>query len=135
MRWGRGQALVELAVSSPVLVLLALGVAGVVEVEDAAAGLDAATHAAAGAAARAPDPASAGAAAHARFDAVAAGYQLRGASIDISFGSFTRSTEIVATSIALVDVSWAGLVFPHRFALRSRAVTRLELWRTHRSVT
>jgi Flp pilus assembly protein TadG len=135
MRSTRGQALVELAVSSPVLVLLALGVAGVVQIEDAAAGLDAATHAAAGAAARAPDPAAAGAAAHARFDAVAAGYQLRAASIDISYGTFTRSTEIVATSTAFVDVGWAGLVLPHRFALRSRAVTRIELWRTHRSVT
>ena len=132
MRWTTGQALIELALCAPVLILLALGVAAIVQVQDAAAGLDAATHAAAGAASRAPDPATADAAAHARFEAVVAGYPLRQPALLISPGSFSRSTEIVATSTAFVDVGWSGLVLPHQFGLRSRAVMRLEPWRTHR---
>ncbi len=135
MRRPRGQALVELALCAPLLLLLAVGVAAVVQVEDAAAGLDAATHAAAGAAARAPDPGTADIIAHARFEAVVGRYPLRGATLRISFGTFSRSTEMVATSTALVDVGWAGFVLPHRIVLRSRAVTRIEPWRTHRMPT
>ena len=132
MRKARGQALVELALCAPVLVLLAVGVAAVVQVQDAAAGLDAATHAAAGVAARAPDPLTADLTAHARFETVVAGYPLRGAILRISVGTFSRSTDIVATSAAVVDVGWSGLVVPHPVVLRSRAVMRLESWRTHR---
>ena len=135
MRRARGQALVELALCAPLLLLLAVGVAAVVQVEDAAAGLDAATHAAAGAAARAPDPGTADIIAHARFEAVVVSYPLRGATLGISFGTFKRSTEMVATSTALVDVGWSGLVLPHWIVLRSRAVTRIEPWRTHRMAT
>jgi Flp pilus assembly protein TadG len=132
VRKSRGQALVELALCAPVLVLLAVGVAAVVQVQDAAAGLDAATHAAAGVAARSPDPLTADITARARFDAVVAGYPLRGATLDISVGAFSRSTDIVATSTAVVDIGWSGLVVPHPVVLRSRAVMRLESWRTHR---
>jgi Flp pilus assembly protein TadG len=135
MRRARGQALVELALCAPLLVLLAFGVAAVVQVDDAAAGLDAATHAAAGAAARAPDPGTADIAAHARFEAVVASYPLRGATLGISFGTFSRSTEMVATSTARVDVGWSGFVMPRWFVLRSRVVTRIEPWRTHRIAT
>jgi Flp pilus assembly protein TadG len=67
MKMNGGQALVELALCAPVVVFLALGTAAVVQVEDAAAGLDAATHAAATAAARAPDPVTANAAALSAF--------------------------------------------------------------------
>jgi Flp pilus assembly protein TadG len=135
VRKAKGQALVELALCAPVLVLLATGVAAVVQVQDAAAGLDAATHAAAGVAARAPDPLTADLTAHARFDAVVAGYPLRGARVHISVGTFSRSTDIVATSTAVVDIGWSGLVASHPVVLRSRAVTRLESWRTHRMAT
>jgi len=131
VRKGTGQALVELALCAPVLVLLAVGVAAVVQVQDAASGLDAATHAAAGVAARASDPLTADLTAHARFDAVVAGYPLRGAILHISVGTFSRSTDIVVTSTAVVDVGWSGLVVPHPVVLRSRAVTRIEAWRTH----
>ncbi len=133
MRKARGQALVELALCAPVLVLLAVGVAAVVQVQDAAAGLDAATHAAAGVAARAPDPLTADLTAHARFVAVVAGYPLRGAILHISVGTFSRSTDLVATSTAVVDVGWSGLVLAYPLVLRARAVTRLESWRTHRT--
>lgn len=133
MRPNRGQALLELALCAPVLILLALGVAAVVQVEDASAGLAAATHAAASAAARAPDPASADAVARSRFAAVVTGYPLRGAMLIISFGNFSRATDVMARSQAYVDVGWAGLVLPHRFDLQSQAVIPLEPWRTHRT--
>jgi Flp pilus assembly protein TadG len=132
MKLTRGQALLELALCAPVLILMAVGVAAVVQVEDASAGLEAATHAAASAAARAPDPVSADSVAHARFAAVVVAYPLYGATLRVSVGTFSRTAEVTATSEALVDIGWAGLVLPHRFELRSRAVVRLEPWRTHR---
>ncbi len=135
MKKATGQALVELALCAPVLLLLAIGVAAVVQVQDAAAGLDAATHAAAGIAARAADPLAADLTARARFEAVVAGYPLRGAILHISVGTFSRSTDIVATSTAVVDIGWSGLVVPHPVVLRSRAVMRLESWRTHTAAT
>lgn len=128
-----GQALLELALCAPVVILLALGVAAVVQVQNGAAGLDAATIAAASAAARAPDPASADALARSRFADVVAGYPLSGATIRISVGSFDRATDVTATSLAFVEVGWAALVPSRRVDLRSRAVMRLEPWRTHRA--
>ena len=127
-----GQALVELALCAPVVLFLALGAAAVVQVEDASAGLDAATHAAADVAARAPDPMTAHAAAQSRFAAVVADYPLSGATLQISVGAFSRDTDVTATSQAFVEVGWAALVMPHRLGVRSRAVLRLEPWRTHR---
>jgi Flp pilus assembly protein TadG len=133
LRLNRGQALLELALCAPVVILLGVGVAAVVQVEDASAGLDAATHAAASAGARAPDPVTADSAAHARFAAVQLAYPLRGATLEVSFGSFSRADDVTVTSEALVDIGWAGLVLPHRLEVRSRAVVRLEPWRTHRT--
>jgi|SRR6266849_8401274 len=130
MRSSRGQALVELAVCAPILVLLALGVAAVVQVQDAAAGLDAATHTAAAAAVSAPDPMTADAAARARFAAVVEDYPLHDAVLHVSLGNFNRATQITVTSDAFVDVAWAGV--SHRFGLRAKAVMQLEPWRTHR---
>jgi Flp pilus assembly protein TadG len=133
MKWASGQALLELALCAPVVILLALGVAAAVQVEDAGLGLDAATHAAASAAARAPDSATADAAAHSRFAAVAAGYPIHGAALNVSLVAFSRATEVTATSVAFIDVGWAGSMLPHRVDLHSRAVIRLERWRTHRT--
>jgi Flp pilus assembly protein TadG len=132
MMGDHGQALVELALCAPVVILLAVGVAAVVQVEEAGAGLDAATHAAAAAAARAPDIASADVTAHARFDSVVAGYPLRGATLRISFGSFARASDVSLSSNAFVDVAWAGLALARRIELRSQATITLESWRTHR---
>jgi Flp pilus assembly protein TadG len=129
----RGQALTELALCSPVIVLLALGVAALVQLADASAGLDAATHAAASAAARAPDPITANAAARSRFAAVVAAYPLRGATVEIALGGFSRGMDVMVTTHAYVDVAWAGLVLPHHFEVRSRAALRVEPWRTHRA--
>lgn len=132
MNASRGQALIELALSAPIVILLALGVAAVVQVEDAAAGLDAAAYAAASTAARAPDAATATAAAHSRFNAVVAGYPLRDPTVRITYGSFARDAIVTAQSEAFVDVQWAGLVFPQRLRVQSRAVMRVERFRTHR---
>ncbi len=133
MKFNRGQALLELALCAPVVILLAVGVAAVVQVEDASAGLDAATHAAASVAARAPDSVTANSAAHARFAAVVLAYPLRDATLQVSFGGFSRADNVTVTSEALVDVGWAGLVLPHQLEVRSRAVARLEPWRTRRT--
>jgi hypothetical protein len=130
---GSGQALLELALCAPVVVLLAVGVAAVVEVSSAGEGLDAATRAAASVASRAPDPVTAVNAARSRFAAVTAGYPLQEATLQIAFGTFSRATDATLTSQAYVDLGWAGLVFPGRLAMRSHAVVHLELWRTHRT--
>jgi Flp pilus assembly protein TadG len=134
MKQAKGQALLELALCAPIVILLALGVAALVQVQDAVLGLDAATHAAASAAARAPDSATADAAARARFAAVAAGYPIHGAALNVSFGAFSRATEVTATAVAFVDVGWAGLILPHRVDLHSQAVVHVERWRSHRTV-
>lgn len=133
MRRARGQALVELALCAPVIALLALGVAAVVQVADASAGLDAATQAASSAAARSPDPTTADAAARSRFAAVVVAYPLRGATVEIALGGFSRAGDVTVTSRAYVDVAWAGLVLPHRLEVWSRAVMRVEPWRTRRA--
>jgi Flp pilus assembly protein TadG len=129
----RGQALVELAMCAPVVMVLALGSVAVVQVQDAAAGLEAATTAAAGAAARAPDPIAAALAGQQRFAAVASGYPLQAATIRISAGDFSRTGELVASSSAIVDIGWAAMGLPSRVSLRARAVWRIEAWRTRRS--
>ena len=131
MKLVRGQALLELALCAPVLILLAVGVAAVVQIEDANEGLDAATHAAASVAARAPDPVAADRAAQARFDAVIVAYPLQRAALHVSFGSFSRGADLIATAEAFVDVGWTGLLLPHRLQVRARAVVELEPWRTH----
>jgi hypothetical protein len=133
MRLDRGQALLELALCAPVVILLAVGVAAVVQVEDANEGLDAATHAAASVAARAPDPVTAERTAQARFAAVVVAYPLQRAALHVSFGTFTRAADLIATAEAFVDVGWVGLLLPHRLQVRARAVVQLEPWRTHRT--
>lgn len=128
----RGQALLELAVCAPVVVLLTLGAVAGGQVIDARAGLDAATNAAAAAAARAPDPASAQSAARARFVSLVADYPLRSTRLSITSGEFGRTDQVIAVATGAVDVSWASLVFAQRLTLSSRATVPLEPWRTHR---
>ena len=126
----RGQSLVELAVCAPVILLLTLGATATVQIVDARAGLQAATQAAAGEAARAPDPARAEAAARARFSSIVAGYPLRSTDLRITLGLFRRTDQVVAVSSGAVDVSWAALVFPKTLTLQARAVVPLETWRS-----
>ncbi len=129
----RAQSLVELAICAPVLLLLAVGAASVVQVAEAQAGLDAATRAAAMAAARAPDATAAHDAAIARFDSLIAAYRVRNPSASIVLGSFDRGTDARVASTAWVDVGWAALVLTRRnMQLRAAAAARVEPWRTRR---
>jgi Flp pilus assembly protein TadG len=127
----RGQSLVELAVSAPVILLLALGAVATVQVVDAKTGLEAATQAAAAEAARAPNSAQGQAAAQVRFSSIVASYPLRSAHINIELGKFNRTDEVVAIASGSVDISWAALLLPSRFTLESRASVPLEAWRSH----
>ncbi|MEO8744908.1 MAG: TadE/TadG family type IV pilus assembly protein [Candidatus Dormiibacterota bacterium] len=127
----RGQSLVELAVCAPVIVLLTLGAAAIVEIVDARAGLEAATRAAADEAARAPDPISAERAAQDSFASTVAAYPLRSATLRITFGGFNRADRVVASATGLIDLSWAAMVVPGRLTLDSRVEIPLEAWRTH----
>jgi Flp pilus assembly protein TadG len=129
----RGQALVELAICAPVVMLLALGAVAGVQVIDARSGLDAATQAAAAEAARAPDPSSAEDKAQARFASIVAAYPLSSAHLSLSVGKFSRADEVLAMSSGTVDVTWAGLVFPKKLTLESRCTVPIESWRSHRS--
>jgi hypothetical protein len=131
MRRSRGQALVELALCMPFVLMLGVGAAAVVDVADAASGLDAATDEAIAAAAAAPDAASAGAAAQARFATVIAGYPVRAPSLRLNDGGFARGTILSATSTGYVDLGWAVMVvIPAQVEIAADASMRVEPWRT-----
>ena len=129
----RGQSLLELAICAPVILLLTVGAAATVQVADATAGLEGATEAAAAVAARAPDPATAQEMAQQRFASIIAGYPLSAARLTLTVGDFGRAGRVAASASGTVDLSWAGLMFPHRFTLESSAVLPLESWRSHSS--
>lgn len=132
MRDSRGQALIELALCAPLVILLALGTVVSIQVASARAGLDAATRAAAEVAARAPNAETAVAAGHERFTEVVAGYPVRSATLVISVGDFSRTASVMASSSASIDVAWAAfLVLPGRLTLRSQVRLALEPWRSH----
>jgi Flp pilus assembly protein TadG len=127
------QALLELALCTPIVVLLALGTVASVQVAGARAGLEAATQAAGDAAARAPDPATAMSSAHERFQSIVADYPLRSAKLTLSMTGFERAGQITAASSARIDLGWARfLLLPSEITLRSEVVLTLETWRTHR---
>jgi len=126
----RAQALLELAVCAPVVMLLTLSAVAGAQVIDAHAGLDAATNAAAAAAARAPDAASAEGAARARFRSIVGSYPLSSAYLSLSVGKFGRSDVVSATASGTVDVSWAALVIPSRLTLESHCTIPIESWRS-----
>jgi Flp pilus assembly protein TadG len=128
----RGQALLELALCAPVVVLLTLGTVATAQVAAARMGLESATQAAADAAARAPDVATASASAHDRFEAVVNGYPVRSATVVISVGDFGRSGHVTASSSASVDIAWAAyLSLPSQLTLRAQVTVPLEEWRSH----
>jgi Flp pilus assembly protein TadG len=134
LRSSRAQALLELALCAPIVILLALGTVAGVEVAAARAGLDAATQAAADAAARAPDATSAVEAAHERFWTMIAGYPVEETSFSVSVGDFGRAGRVTASSSVRVDLAWAALLLlPSHMTLKSVIVVPLEPWRTHRS--
>jgi Flp pilus assembly protein TadG len=128
----RGQAMVELAVSLPVLLLLALGAAQFVRLALARAGLDAATAAAAAAAARAPSAAIAVQSGKAAFDGVAAGYGLdRSTAVAIDAGDFARGGTVAVSAHAGVNLGISGIpALGPVLSLSSTAKARIEDWRS-----
>jgi Flp pilus assembly protein TadG len=128
----RGQALVELAVCLPVVMLLGLGAAGVVQVADAASGLRAATEAAVAAAARAPDESQARIAAAQRFQAVVADYPLGSTVFTLTDSSFARGSLLNGSATGVVNLGWESMAFmPGTVRLSATASMRVEPWRTH----
>lgn len=131
MRFAGGQALLELALCAPVVLLLSIGTVASVQVAKAHAGLQAATEGAAEAAARAPSPQVAVAAANARFRDVVAGYPVRSATLVLSFGDFARTGIVTASASGTVDLAWAAFtLLPGHVALHSEVRLRLETWRS-----
>lgn len=127
----RGQSLVELAVSAPVLVLLAFGSIQVIQVVEAQVGLDTATRAAAAEAASAPNSAVAQKDAEQRFDSLIAGYPIHSTELRIAAGGFNRTDSVTVTSSGRVDAVWAAGDLAAGIVLRSSSVLPLEPWRTH----
>jgi hypothetical protein len=128
-----GQALVELAVCMPFVVLLAVGATAVVEVAEAASGLHAATAEAVAAAAAAPDAVAARAAAQSRFAAVINDYPVTAPSLRLLDGAFERGATLSAASSGYVDLGWAAMaVVPARIQIAAAASMRIEPWRTRR---
>ena len=120
----RGQALVELALCVPVILILALGSVTAVQVLEAESGLQAATGAALSAAVRAPDPGAAIAAARSSFATVIAGYPLSAPAISIALGAFARGSLLTADATATVDTAGAHIT------LRVHSALRVERWRS-----
>jgi Flp pilus assembly protein TadG len=128
----RGQAVVELAVSLPVLLLLALGAAQFVRLALTRAGLDAATAAAAAAAARAPSAGTAAQAGRAAFDGVSAGYGLdRSTTVTIATGDFPRGGTVTVSARTDVKLGFSGIpALGLALTLSSSAAARIEDWRS-----
>lgn len=127
----RGQALVELALVTPPLLVLALGAVAATRVADARAGLDAATAAAALAAARAPSAAQAQAAGQSAFAAVASGYPLEAAAVRVDPGGFARGGTIVAAAAAGVSIAFVPVPgLPSSVHLQSTASAPAEPFRS-----
>jgi len=120
----RGQALVELALCVPVILVLALGAVTAVQVLEAESGLQAATSAALSAAVRAPNPDAAIAAARSSFATVIAGYPLSSPSISVALGAFARGSLLTADATATVEAAGAHI------ALRVHAALQVERWRS-----
>ena len=132
MRDGSGQALLELALCAPVMLVLGLGAVAAVQIFDAESGLQAATDAAVAAAARQPDAPSAAAEAQQVFDSVVATYPLlRTAKLDAGVNPFGRGASLAADSSAEVDIAGESIAFlPSSITLRAHATAVIEPYRS-----
>jgi Flp pilus assembly protein TadG len=124
--------LVELAVTLPLLLILAFGAAQFVRLAIARAGLDAATAAAVAAAARAPNAKIAVTAGSAAFKGVAAGYRLDpSTAVTIVPGTFERGGKVTAQGTSAFDLGFSGVpALGVRWRLVSAAAARIEDWRS-----
>ena len=132
MTGGSGQALLELALCAPVVLILGLGAVAAVQVFDAESGLQAATDAAVAAAARQPDAPSAAVEAQKVFDSVVASYPLlRTATLVAAINAYGRGTSLAADSSAEVDIAGESIAFlPSRITLRAHATAVIEPYRS-----
>lgn len=127
----RGQSLVELAVSIPVVIVLALGSAALVRLADARSGLDGAAAAAVASAVRQASATEAATCAQSRFAAVVKDYPLIAPVLVTSDGGFARGARYQAVATATVDLSFVPLAFlPGRVALTAAAAGTVEPWRS-----
>lgn len=127
----RGQALVELAVTLPVLLTIALAGAQFVRLASARSGLDAATAAAAAAAARAPNATVASAAASSAFNGVASGYALGAPALTLDAGGFQRGGTVTAVGRASLSLGFSDVpALAVAWQLRSTATARIDDWRS-----
>ena len=128
---GRGQALVELAVTLPVLLTVALAGAQFVRLASARSGLDAATAAAAAAAARAPNATLAAASASSAFTGVASGYGLGAPALILDVGGFQRGGTVTASGRASLSLGFSDVpALEVAWELRSTATARIADWRS-----
>jgi Flp pilus assembly protein TadG len=127
----RGQALLELALTLPLLLIVGLGAAQFVRLAISRTGLDAATSAAAAAAARAPNSTAAVSAAGAAFSGVAAGYGIGSPTLSVDLGGFQRGGTVTATGQASLSLGLSQVpALALSWLLTSTATARVEDWRS-----
>ena len=128
----RGQALVELALTIPLLLLLAFGVVAVGRVIDAQMGVSAVAREEARAAVLAAGPAEASSLGLARGREVAAGYHLDNGSLQLAVdaGGFERGGEVRATARYTVTLADLPLLGWTRVSVGSTHLERIDLYRS-----
>lgn len=128
----RGQALVELALVLPILLLLATAVVGVGRVIQAQMGVSGAAREAARTAVLADTPTGAINRGLDRGQQVAAGYHLTNGSLGLSVdpGSFSRGGSVVATARYQVTLGDLPLLGWLRIGVASRHAERIDLYRS-----
>jgi len=128
----RGQALVEVALVIPVLLLLAFGVVAVGRVTDAQMGVSAVAREAARAAALANDPGEAASQGVTRGQEVAAGYHLGDGSLQLAVnaGNFTRGGTVQASAHYTVSLGDLPLLGWAHITVGSTHLERIDLYRS-----
>jgi len=132
--WGneRGQALVEVALVIPILLLLAFGVVAVGRVTDAQMGVSAVAREAARAAALANDPGEAASQGATQGQEVAAGYHLGDGSLQLAVnaGNFTRGGTVQVSARYTVSLGDLPLLGWAHITVGSTHLERIDLYRS-----
>jgi len=128
----RGQALVEVALVIPVLLLLAFGMVAVGRVTDAQMGVSAGAREAARAAALANNPGEAASQGVTRGQEVAAGYHLGDGSLQLAVnaGNFTRGGTVQASARYTVSLGDLPLLGWAHITVGSTDLERIDLYRS-----
>jgi hypothetical protein len=128
----RGQALVEVALVIPMLLLLAFGVVAVGRVTDAQMGVSAVAREAARTAALANDPGEAASQGVTRGQEVASGYHLGDGSLQLAVdaGGLTRGGTVQASAHYTVSLGDLPLLGWARITVGSTHLERVDLYRS-----